>query len=158
MGTVTYQQDPRAKVIRASVEIQGKNKYGVVSGGSITIEGAMCGVIMGDKDIQELPPSPIPNVLILRIKDVLNVHLNFDTADSKEKSVASIVYLLFIGHFIENSDDADEAEFQPCGLILTPTLVEGKLERIGRWTQYMQWFYKQDIWTKMADIHQVEII
>ncbi len=158
MGTVIYRQDPRAKIIHASVDIQGKNKYGVVSGGSITIEGAICGIIMGDKDIQELPPSPIPNIVILRIKDVLNIHLNFDTADSKEKSLVSIVYLLFVGHFIENSDDPDEAEFQPCGLILTPMSVEGKFERIGRWTQYMQWFYKQDIWTKMAGIHQVEII
>ncbi len=97
MGTVIYRQDPRAKIIHASVDIQGKNKYGVVSGGSITIEGAICGIIMGDKDIQELPPSPIPNIVILRIKDVLNIHLNFDTADSKEKSLVNIVYLLFVG-------------------------------------------------------------
>lgn len=158
MGTVRYEQDPRARVISASVEIQGKNKYGTVTGGSLTVEGAICGVIMGDENVQEPSPSPIPKALILRIKDVHNVHLHFDTSDSREKSLASIVYLLFIGYFIENSDDPDEAEFQPCGLILTPTSVEGRFERIGRWTQYMQWVYKQEIWAKKADIHRVEII
>ncbi|KAF9461085.1 heterokaryon incompatibility protein-domain-containing protein, partial [Collybia nuda] len=45
--TASYKQDRRVRIISASVEVNGENKYGTVLGGSITIEGAICAVVVG---------------------------------------------------------------------------------------------------------------
>ncbi len=157
-GTTTYQQDPRTRLISASVEVQGKNRYGTVIGGSIIIEGALRGIIQGDKN-PEQTPLPIPGIMTLNASGFNSLHLNYDTPASAQESSGTIVYCLFIGCFSEVFDDPDEPHVQRCGLMLRPTLVKGRFERVGRWKQYVEdWTKKQEVWTKEASVFQVEII
>ncbi len=157
-GTTTYQQDPRTQLISASVEVQGKNRYGTVIGGSIIIEGALCGITQGDKNPEQMP-LPIPGIMTLDANGFNSLHLNYDTPASAQESSGTIVYCLFIGCFSEVFDDPDEPHVQRCGLMLRPTLVKGRFERVGRWKQYVEdWTKKQEVWTKEASVFQVEII
>ena len=158
-GTTTYQQDPRTRLISASVEVQGKNRYGTVIGGSIIIEGALCGIVQGDKNLKQTMPLPIHGVMTLDVSGFNSLHLNYDTPASAQESSGTIVYCLFIGCFSEVFDDPDEPHIQRCGLMLRPTSVEGRFERVGRWKQYVEdWTKRQEVWTKEASVFQVEII
>lgn len=158
-GTTTYKQDSRTRLISASVEVQGKNRYGTVIGGSVTIEGALCGIIEGDKSVEQTTPSPIPGVMTLHADSFNSLHLNHDTPAFAQDSSGGIVYCLLIGCFSEIFDDPNEPHVQRCGLMLRATSVEGRFERVGRWKQYVEhWTKKKEVWTKKASVLRVEII
>lgn len=158
-GTTSYVQDPRARLINASAEVQGKNKYGTVVGGVITVEGALCGIVVGADKTQHTSSGPIADVVTFHESDFNSLHFNFDTPIFAKVSQGEIVYCLFIGCFIEVFDDPDEPHVQLCGLILKPSLGEGKFERIGRWKQYIeQWSNRKSTWTKKAGVSRIAIL
>jgi len=154
-GVKTYKQDPRVKIISASVTIEGQNKYGVVKEGCIIIEGPLCAVVL--KNISRPSPSPIANVTTVKETIFNSLHLNYDTAQA-EASAGGTIFCLFIGSFSERFSHSNSAHISHNGLILKP-ISGGKFERIGRWTQYVEdWVHNKDVWTKKSGIHRVSIV
>ncbi|KAF4610641.1 hypothetical protein D9613_007169 [Agrocybe pediades] len=154
-GVKTYKQDPRVKVISASVEIDGENKYGVVKGGCIVIEGPLCAVVV--KNPPRPPPSSLANVTTVEEESFDSLLLNYDTPTSAASS-GGIVYCLFIGSFDERFAHDSDAHITHQGLILR-LLSDGNFERIGRWTQQIEeWVETKDIWTKESRVHRVSIV
>ncbi|KAF9469586.1 heterokaryon incompatibility protein-domain-containing protein [Collybia nuda] len=134
--TTSFKQDNRVRIIDASVRVKGQNPYGIVTSGSIVIEGAMCGIIVGS---------------------FRSLHLDYDTS-SLATSAGGTIYCLFIGSFIDVNDHDKEPHIRNSGLILKP-VSGGKFERIGRWTQFIEdWTSNGDLWTRQARVFKVEII
>ncbi|KIJ23188.1 hypothetical protein M422DRAFT_39746, partial [Sphaerobolus stellatus SS14] len=146
----------RLKIISASVQIDGLNPYGVVSGGSIVLEGAMCAVILRKSSGPRSGPSWLSNVAAVEYSTMETLHLNYDTPTS-EASAGGTVYCLFIGSFSEVLDHDEHPHVSLCGLILKPT-VGGKFERIGRWKQFIEYYVKNKYVFKKSGVVRVEII
>ncbi|KAF8962319.1 heterokaryon incompatibility protein-domain-containing protein, partial [Flammula alnicola] len=155
-GTKSYKQDPRTRIISASVDIDGQNKYGTVPGGCIVIEGAMCAVVVGESP--RSPPSLLANVATVQYGIFNSLHLNYDTS-ADASSAGGTVYCLFIGSFSEVFDHDKHPHTKHQGLILKPTAGGARFERIGRWTQHIEdWVHNKDVWTRKSGVVRVEII
>jgi hypothetical protein len=167
-GTTTYQQDPRFRVLSASVQIGGVNPYGIVTSGSLTLYGAIAAVVMPDPSNSRNRQRTAQNSSFFTISEesLNSLHPDFDTADAQRiieqaRDVEGrTVYCLFIGTFTEVFDDSDYGHVSLMGLMLRPsTKQRGKWERVGRWKQFIEdWVRNQDVWTKKAGLVRVEVI
>ncbi|KAF9544537.1 HET-domain-containing protein [Agrocybe pediades] len=154
-GIKTYKQDSRVKIISASVEVDGENKYGVVKGGRIVIEGPLCAVVV--KNPPRPPPASLANVTTVKESIFNSLHLNYDTPTAAA-SAGGTVYCLFIGSFDERFSHDRHGHITHQGLILRP-VSGGNFERIGRWTQHIEdWVKNKDIWTRKSGVHRVSIV
>ncbi|KAF9475453.1 HET-domain-containing protein [Pholiota conissans] len=157
-GVKTYKQDARTRIISASVNVEGQNKYGIVSGGSIVIEGALCAVVL-KKGAQASNP-PLANVTTVQYDIFNSLHLNYDTPTSAS-SAGGTIYCFFIGSFgevFDHDDDPYDPHVTHEGLILKPA-DGGKFVRIGHWIQHIEdWVHHKDMWTRKSRVHRVEII
>ncbi|PPQ68506.1 hypothetical protein CVT26_003445, partial [Gymnopilus dilepis] len=155
-GTKTYKQDPRTRIISASVSIDGQNSYGIAPSGNIVIEGALCAVVIRGNSPRSTPPS-LANATTVQYGTFNSLHLNYDTPTAEE-SAGGTVYCLFIGSFSEVFNHDSKPHITHQGLILKPG-AGGKFERIGRWTQHIEdWVHSKDVWTRKSRVHRVEII
>ena len=158
-ATTTYHQNFRTRLVSASVEVQGKNRYGTVTAGSVVVEGAVCSIIEGDQSLDQTAALPIPTVMTLHADNFNSLHLNYDTPVSARGSSSTIVYCLLIGRFSTTFHDPNDSHVQQCGLMLKATSVEGRLERVGRWKQHIEdWTKRNAVWTQEASVLRVEII
>jgi Heterokaryon incompatibility protein (HET) len=167
-GTVTYRQDPRFRVLDASVQVDGVNPYGCVISGHLVLQGAIAAVVFPNSSNSGNRQRTRPNSSFFTIpKDSFNsLHLNYDTDDvqhtveNARDVEGRTVYCLFIGAFTEVFDHSDDEHVQLSGLMLRPSVKPyGKWERVGRWTQHIEhWAGNIDIWTKRAGLERVEVI
>jgi hypothetical protein len=126
-GAKTYTQDPRTRIISASVNINEQNKYGMVQGGSIVIEGPLCVELP-----QEYFPwqSKPPWSNFTTIVSTPSAEL-YDTDIEMESESLDFIYYLFIGTF-NTVPEHHGPLIQHQGLILKQN-DEGKFERLGLW-------------------------
>ncbi|KAF7559100.1 hypothetical protein G7046_g5068 [Stylonectria norvegica] len=142
----TYTQDQRFSVLKASVELAGLSPFGAVSGGSITVQGAMCAISLTD-DIDAVPPGWAAQIPI-RPEGLYNtLHFHYDDSRDKDEVMDpkspghGLIFCLFIGTFNRHFDMDLTKNTHPSheGLILRPsTSTHGAAERIGSWGQYIE--------------------
>lgn len=141
----TYKQDKRFSIVKTVCSPTGLWPYGHVSGGSITVTGAMCAIAVSDDTaaIPQIWRDQIP----VKSKDILNsLHFRYDDpcdADevtNPDNPVRGLIFCIFVGTFYSHFELDREGEHpNRKGLMLRPSkTVPGAAERIGVWDQYIE--------------------
>ncbi|KAF8228989.1 HET-domain-containing protein [Tricholoma matsutake] len=111
--TVTHVQDPRFRILEASVQVDGVNPYGSVTSGRIVVRGATVAVVMPDSSKRQTTGRLAYSSFFTISEGSFNsLHLNYDTAgleqgvENARDVEGRTVYCLFIGTFTEVFDDS----------------------------------------------------
>lgn len=142
---ITYVQDSRFSVKSASCSlVDSSSPYGHVSGGSITVTGAMCAVALVEDT------APIPQVwrdqIPIKSRYLFDsLQLNYDDPRdgeavlNKDNPTRGLIFCLYIGTFEHRYSLDPVSHPSRKGLILQPSkTVPGAAERIGCWTQFIE--------------------
>lgn len=162
----TYKQDKRFSIVKATSSPTSSWPYGHVSGGSITVTGAMCAIAVSDNT------APIPQIwrdqIPVKSKDILNsLHLRYDDPCDEDEvthpdnPVRGLIFCIFVGTFYSHFELDREGEHpNRKGLILKPSkTVPGAAERIGVWDQYIEeWTVGKAVFSMEATTVTVTIV
>ncbi|CAM1503023.1 Fc.00g077990.m01.CDS01 [Cosmosporella sp. VM-42] len=164
--TFTYKQDPRFSLTKASCSFTSPSQFGNVSGGSITVTGAMCAIAV----INETAPIPRgwADQIPIKSQELFNsLHLNYDDpkdqehVTSQENPVRGLIFFLFVGTFFSHFElDKKNTHPHHQGLMLKPsTRIPGAAERIGSWGQFIEsWTEGKAVFLKEAAVVTVTIV
>jgi hypothetical protein len=164
--TVTYKQDPRFRVLDASIQVDGVNPYGRVTSGCLVLQGAVVAVVISHSSNKQTARRN-SSFLTVPENSLNSLELWYDTAEVQRSIEGAwdvdgrTVSCLYIGTFTEVFDESYDPNVNLMGLMLRPsTKARGKWERVGRWQQTISehWVWNKDIWTNRARLERVEII
>jgi hypothetical protein len=171
----SYEQDPRFCVVSCSID--AATPFGVVSGGRLTVRGAMCALAVSGEEMAAIERSPVwPSSgppegfahLITQNSSAFNsLHLHYDDPrdeklfESIESPTNGFIFCLFVGTLFSHFDhDPDSNHPGHRGLILKPSVATpGSFERIGSWIQYVEhWAHGAEFFEKDATLHTLSIV
>jgi hypothetical protein len=167
-------KDARLSVLSVDCTPDGENVYGSVTGGSITLEGALCAItgnvhtIMNDGTGPSVFTAPnLPSVLVWPLPYFGHCRMSFDTEEDMRRTLAKddtknrLVYCLFIGSFDRGLCESDQTPIlKHKALLLKPSSkIVGAFERIGCMTQRTGYSTKNsEVFTKDSRVTKVQIV